>query len=47
MFSVSIPSPLGFWEEAEAWLSFRLVGDDRVTNGLQTVRGGQGETERS
>lgn len=47
VFRVSIPSPLGSWEEVEAWLSLRLVGDDMVTNGSQMVREGQGETQRS
>lgn len=47
VFSVSIPSPLGSWEEDGAQLAFRLVGDDRVRNRLQTARRGRGETERS
>lgn len=45
VFSVAIHSPLGSWEEVWAQPSFRLIGDDSVRSGLQTMRRGQGETE--
>lgn len=47
MLQYSLSQYLGSWEEAGAQLAFRLVGDDRVRNRLQTVKRGQGGTEKS